>query len=471
MNYSDPCRISASFVVDSHAVFPYTAWHLAHSIMKHTALGASDIHVQFTPEVASHIVEHFRQLGCRTHRIARFGDGRYCNKLAQWENLRGEGIDHVVFLDTDMICVDDFTAFLSPMFVGGKVVDLANPELALLDLLFQRAGFVDRPPAINVEASDAQTYRGNCNGGFYSVPTKFADTLFEAWRRRALMLLADIEPLRAVGKENHVDQISFCMALHETDLPFQELPSNVNYYVHFPGVHAHFDQSQPLTLLHYHNSSLNVLGLLEPAGAIEPHEQAAVARANEQIGYNFESRLFWDMRYRSFPERGSGIGSRGENLVYKRDLLKAEGVESAASVLDIGCGDLEVVCGLDLRNYVGIDQSAESLAIARTKNPDWTFLQVPINEAIPADFVICLEVLIHQPSLQEYKNIVKFAVEKTLRRLIISGYDHLEDHVASNHMIHFHEPLRTSIEQTARFSSIVKIGAHSDVVIYRCDIA
>src|SRR3546814_8732488 len=74
-----------------------------------------------------------------------------------------------------MICVADFTHFLSADMIGGKVVDLANPPLPLLDALFMRAGFADRPELVGVEASADRTYRGNCNGGLYSVPTRFAD--------------------------------------------------------------------------------------------------------------------------------------------------------------------------------------------------------------------------------------------------------------------------------------------------------
>lgn len=462
-------RMAASFIIDADPVFAYTGWSLVHSILKYTALAPSDIHVQCTPEVANRVVERFQGLGCQTHRLSRFGDGRYCNKLAQWENLRDQDIDHVVFLDTDMICIGDFTAFLPIDAIGGKVVDLPNPELALLDQLFERAGFVDRPPIIQVEASDGTTYQGNCNGGFYSVPSQFADTLFDAWRQRAEQLLGDIEPLRAVGKEMHVDQISFCMALHETALPYVSLPSNVNYYLHFPGPHAQFDPSRPLALIHYHNSSLNVLGLLEPVGAVEQHEAAAAVLANELIREQFDTQLFWDLRYNRFPERGSGVGSRGDNLAYKRDLLISEGVETAASVLDVGCGDLEVVGSLNLHNYLGLDQSQQSLDVARSKRPDWQFMLAP-GDAPPADFVICFEVLIHQRSLDEYRQLVEYVAQRTRQRLIISGYDAQGDHVAANHMIYFHEPLRRSLEATGRFSSIQQIGGHSDVVIYRCDV-
>lgn len=462
--------MAVSFIIDADPVFAYTGWNLAHSILKHTALAPSDIHVQCTHDVPDQVLERFQGLGCHTHRLGRFGDGRYCNKLAQWDNLRDLGMDHVVFLDTDMICIGDFTDFLPVDAIGGKVVDLPNPELDLLDRLFDRAGFSGRPQLIQVEASEGATYQGNCNGGFYSVPSKFADALFDVWRKRAQQLLNDIEPLRAVGKEMHVDQISFCMALHETGLPFVSLPSNINYYLHFSGKHLKFDHSRPISIIHYHNSSLNVIGLIEPSGVCEPHEDAGVQLANDLIRENFDTQLFWNLRYNRFPERGSGVGSRGRNLAYKRDLLISEGIETAASVLDVGCGDLEVVGSLNLSNYVGIDQSQQSLDVARQKRPDWHFLRAPCD-VMPADFVICFEVLIHQRSLTEYRQLVEYVAHRTRRRLIVSGYDARGDHVSTNHMIFFHEPLRSSLELTGRFSSIQQIGEHSDVVIYRCDVA
>jgi SAM-dependent methyltransferase len=240
--------------------------------------------------------------------------------------------------------------------------------------------------------------------------------------------------------------------------------------MHFAGPHARFDSARPLALIHYHNSALNVVGMLEPPGAVEVHEQAATAEANRLIRSHFNSRVFWDFRYRHFPERGSGVGSRGENLAYKRDLLRAEGIEVATSVLDVGCGDLEVVGALDLRNYVGLDQSPQSLAMARAKRPDWTFLKAPAESVEPADFVVCFEVLIHQPSFADYRALVDFIARSTVRCLVISGYDHAVDHVAPNHMLYFHEPLRQSLEVTGRFAAIRQIGAHSDVVVYRCDV-
>jgi hypothetical protein len=176
------------------------------------------------------------------------------------------------------------------------------------------------------------------------------------------------------------------------------------------------------------------------------------------------------MRYDEFPERGSGVGSRGSNLDYKRELLKQQGIEKAASILDVGCGDLEVLRSLNLSNYVGIDRSEVSLATAATARPEWTYLRAPAPAVPSADMVLCLEVVIHQETRADYDELIFFLVEKTRRTLIISGYDELTDEISSNHMVFFHEALKESLRAAGKFRRIQKLGEHSTVVVYRCDV-
>jgi hypothetical protein len=369
-----------------------------------------------------------------------------------------------------MICVSDFSSVVPADAIAGKVVDVENPPLAVLDTLFGRAGFFERPDIVDVDSRPGQTYRGNCNGGLYSVPKRLAETLFESWGRHARLLLDDIEPLRAIGKASHVDQIAFCMAAFESGLPFEHLPSNLNYPLHLAGPNRHRDDENPLALLHYHSTALNVLGMIEPGRPLDEQETEAVGEANRQIEANFETELFWDFRYRRFPERGSGVGSRGANLQYKRELLKAQDVELASSVLDVGCGDVEVVRDLRLQNYTGIDRSPASLAIASAARPDWHFLEAPALDVEPADLVLCFEVAIHQQTLEDYRGLIAFLADKAKRTLIVSGYDGPTEKISANHMLYYHEPLYESLQATGRFSSISRIGAHSDVVVYRCDV-
>ena len=218
-----------------------------------------------------------------------------------------------IFLDTDTIFVHDLIHDLRSDVISAKVVDFANPPISVLEEVMRAAGFNTMPKECRVDASEDRTYFANSNGGLYSIPKQFADGLFESWRRWSLWLLANPEPLQRVNKTAHVDQISFCMAIHDTGLPFEFIPSNLNYFVHVVGQHYYYNSTKPISLLHYHNNSLNLAGLLDPGGVVTHKEKEAIAQANLQIAGHFKNKLFWEMRYANFSDRGSGVGSRGEN--------------------------------------------------------------------------------------------------------------------------------------------------------------
>jgi 2-polyprenyl-3-methyl-5-hydroxy-6-metoxy-1,4-benzoquinol methylase len=459
-----------SFVLDDHPRFAYEAWHLARSLVMHCGGNPSAIHVQCTPEVKQHERDLFRDLGCRVHQIERFGDGRHCNKISQLQNLTDIDFDQVVLLDTDMIAIADVRPYLSRTAIRGKIVDMPNPPLATLREIADAAGLANLPPICGADALPAETYLGNCNGGFYSVPKGLCETLSTTWRRTTLWLLDNIEPLQQVRRQVHVDQVSFWLAIQQAELPFEPACSNVNYYVHFNGQHRYFDPEREIAVLHYHAGSFNVLGLLEPPVELSVLERAAIKQANEQVADGFDNRVFWDLRYSHFPKRGSGVGSRGDNAIYKRGLLQDHGVETVGSVLDVGCGDLEVVKTLDIRNYVGIDQSPCALEVARQARPDWRFCLGFSPDLQSADMVLCLEVLIHQKTAGAYHALVDFIAQKTLGSLLVSGFASNDASIDQNPMIFFHEPLETSLGRTRRFGSIREIGKHTNVIVYRCDV-
>ncbi|MGH6857562.1 MAG: hypothetical protein ACRECP_07970 [Methylocella sp.] len=463
-------RTIFSFVMDHDPRFTYEAWHLARSLIEQCGGDPSSIHVQCLPEVTARRRRIFGEFGCHVHEIARFGDGRYCNKLNQLESFRELDFDRVVLLDTDMIATSDLRPFLGGAAIQAKIVDFANPPLATLEAIAAAAGLSKLPPVRGVDAGGDLTFEANCSGGFYSIPKELCAELSEGWRQWALWLLANMDPLLRVGRENHVDQISFWLAVQQGGLPFKAAPSNVNYFIHFDGAHAYFDDSQPIALLHYHSSSLTVLGLLEPQAHLDAAAQAAVAKANALIGNGFDNRVFWDLRYRHFRERGSGIGSRGDNLLLKRQLLREQGVEAASTVLDVGCGDLEVIKDLAIVNYLGIDQSSETLEIAQLARPDWSFRLAPAADAPAAEMVICFEVLIHQETDEAYRVLIDFLAQKTIGSLLVSGFAANHDSIRNSPMVFFYEPLPASLRRTGRFRAIRQIGAHTNVAVYRCDV-
>lgn len=467
-------RIVFSFIVDEDPKFAYQGYHLARSLIEFSSDAPSEIHVQFTSDVGADIRKLFSELGCTLHQIDRFGDGRYCNKISQLANLHDIEFDIVVLLDTDMIVLGDLRPSLSNSEMMAKVVDLPNPSLDTLKEIALSAGMKKLPPLIEVDASDGVTFAGNWNGGFYSIPKSISRHIDTEWRSWATWLLSNIDPLRKVGKEMHVDQIAMWLAINMKKISYRNIPSNLNYYIHFTGMHRYFDTSKDIALIHYHDSSLNVLGKLSPSAKLNNTEISAINRANEYISKGFESKTFWNFRYAKFPERGSGVGSRGDNLLYKRTLLIENFAEEASSVLDVGCGDLEVVKALNLRNYLGVDTAQRAIELAGSARGDWDFQLVRDERdwalIPPKDMVICFEVLIHQRKSDDYHTLVRRLVERTEHTLIVSGYgsDYLTR--AENSMLYFYEPLDQTLRSFSKFKSIERIGRHSDVTVFCCKV-
>jgi hypothetical protein len=471
-DYAGPQTIF-SFVVDTDPRFAYQGYHLARSLIERCGGEPASIHAQFTPEVSAATRQPFAELGCMLHELERFGDGLYCNKVGQLQNLLPYDFATAVLLDTDMIALADVRSYIDGAAFQAKVVDLANPSIGALEEIAVLAGMPDRPARVATEADSGDTYFGNCNGGLYAIPKALCPKVDVAWRHWTLWLLNNMEPLMREGKQFHADQVAMWLAIRMAQIPFLPAPSNINYFVHFTADHRYFDFHREIALIHYHDS-LNALGLLEPSAQLNSIERAAIAKANRQIASVFENRLFWDLRYSHFSRLGSGVGSRGESLAYKRDLLRREGVEYAESVLDFGCGDLEVLRVLELKEYLGVDSSESALCLARQARPDWEFQIFRLDEsktAVPPKyFVLCFEVLIHQRTRQAYEQLIEFLADHTLQSLIVSGYDSNDATLNLNHMLFFHEPLELSLQRTGRFRSIRRIGAHTSVTIFRCDI-
>ena len=93
---------------------------------------------------------------------------------------------------------------------------------------------------------------------------------------------------------------------------------------------------------------------------IDPLYQASGSYMHEQrLGNNnhFDNRDFWNRRYLENPSLGSGIGSRGANMLHKRDIISRflHSIQPR-SMLDVGCGDHEVLSALPFTGrYTGLN--------------------------------------------------------------------------------------------------------------------
>jgi SAM-dependent methyltransferase len=122
-----------------------------------------------------------------------------------------------------------------------------------------------------------------------------------------------------------------------------------------------------------------------------------------------DNRKFWNERYESLPELGSGPGSRAYAAWFKQRLTE-EAIANCGvrSVLDIGCGDLYWFPAAQNAGvaYMGVDISDVIVARNRARFPQLQFLlhdvaNTPLNRT--ADLVVCFDVLIHQIEPEQFR--------------------------------------------------------------------
>lgn len=252
-------------------------------------------------------------------------------------------------------------------------------------------------------------------------------------------------------------------------LPFSPVGVKFNTPIHrelfLPKILDELGEDEP-AVLHYH-SSLDHLGQLKPTGVVPVDN--AIGKVNAVIRQSYTNALFWDFRYRMYPDLGSGVGSRGDVLEKKRKMLRLLGIEHFASVLDIGCGDCETTSGFQFPSYVGVDISEESLKECARKHPGGCFKKYENREEIAsADFVLCLDVLLHQESKEKYEELIEFAARKARRRLVISGYRNQSD-CDKSHMCFFHEDIVESVEKTGAFKNVFVFLQYRNLAVVVAD--
>ena len=463
-------KVLFSCVVDSKPMFRWQCNIYINTLLNLAGVNPEDIYIHVIDPDPS-FVNHLTGFGVNIVPVKRWGDGKYCNKLVQFDtNVLCDA--QVVFLcDCDLAFVDDIRSLASlyPDRILAKTVDAANPPLPILEEIFDRYS-LQKPPAVNTFTGES--YETNCNGGFIGIPGSQFKKFGQLWREYATKLLKDETVLNKLGKWcHHVDQISFCMALSEPSFTFQSLDVKYNTPTHqqdfFPKITQQLDGKQP-SILHYH-SNLNPVGLLALVGM--PNIDASVSKVNKVLESCFNNVLFWDFRYSNNPELGSGVGSRGDILELKRKMLKLSAVERFNSVLDVGCGDGEVLAPLNLSGYVGMDVSGEALELSKQRRPSGKFyLFSEKNHVASADVVICLDVLIHQSKYEDYKDIIKYLIEKTNKRLIVSGYNSANA-LDSSYMCYYFEDLRKSLDDSGAFVQVFTLAKYRNLEVLVADKA
>lgn len=195
-------------------------------------------------------------------------------------------------------------------------------------------------------------------------------------------------------------------------------------------------------------------GTPQDAGASAPQTQigAAAEPAPRPGQARFDNQKFWNERYATNMALGSGIGSRGDVAEQKRDILQQVIDEHAiTSILDVGCGDIEIVRKLRFSGeYTGIDLAEVVLSRNAKLMPRWHFAHgdfVSLAEAEPlrADMVVCMDVLIHQHDPDYYARFVQNLVHATRTIGVVAAYDAPPPTAYSSQITAYHGPITATL--------------------------
>lgn len=282
-----------SMVLDDVPAHPYQVENLLLTLETLGAAPREALVVQCTERVDETVRAMLVESGYKVVVIEPYLDEKYCNKIVQLDYFASRepaGCEGVFLFDSD-------TVVLSPLEVPdrdriwGKIVDYRNPSLATLERLFSAAG-VALPGIVPSDWDAGDTLDANFNGGMLYIPMEAVGKLRAAWRRWAEFLFLHAELFPQSSERDHIDQLSFAMALASEGFNYGHVPANWNYPCHEERpVPLSFRPDEEIRVLHYHQC-LDSFGLITPADSVDAACQAAVSRANAVIGGSSDSMFF-----------------------------------------------------------------------------------------------------------------------------------------------------------------------------------
>ena len=411
-------------------------------------------------------IREFERLGAFLRIVPRFDNRHgYSNKLRFLQLPELESFDTVMLMDCDTVVVQDPSPWLDGRVFQAKIADLPTLPHEIFEDLFRSFGLPVSPKSYRCNPGGDPTI-WYCNAGVLAFPRSILPKLAPVWLEYDKALL---ERLQLLGPHTmFCDQASLALAQAAKQVPFRELPLEMNFplhLTHLPPIKAMLE-SDPV-ILHYHDR-IDASGYLRTSPY--PGAQNRVEQFNERLHQerrrHFNSRLFWDFRYTHAPELGSGRGSRGEAAAYKQELLqKLVTTHHPHAILDIGCGDQIATEGLDDSLYTGIDVSSVIIERNRREHPARHYLSGDVIEldCPRSDMVLCLDVLIHLSDAERYYAMVRRVVELTGRVGLVAGYE--AEPPIRHDITHYHEPLSESLRR-AGARNLRKVGGYGHVTLW-----
>ncbi|PQB03872.1 class I SAM-dependent methyltransferase [Aureitalea marina] len=458
-------KVHFSCLLDSNPIMDAQCYVWVNSLLAQN-ISPAFIHVHIVGSPSNAIKDFLVELNVILHyHNAPFDPTNlYCNKLLQLDYFfdlpQGE---YVALMDCDTALVAPFDLnFDQPVY--SKIVDLPNPPFELIRKAYEKAGLPVSTVKTSLNNKDGdKTVANNCNGGLYLIAAEFIHDLSIHWKKWSKWCIEN-KDLFGVEYEKHADQLGFAMAMTQMGKTVSYLDLAHNFPTHLSNYGL--PDARPV-VLHFHDrldEHMRLKGMNLPLADQAIQELNDIL--NEQLNRSLNNAIFWSFRYAKYPGLGSGVGSRGATLEYKQRLIRYSSYPfQNKPVLDVGCGDLELMKGFNFEQYTGLDVSEQSLVLSRSKRPEWSFSTKALTDPDikQADLILCFDVLIHQKSSDDFYSLVKGIIAKSDGRIVVGAYHDQPEF--TSHITYYYESILNLIIGSDEFDEIAIIGHYRDITV------
>jgi len=405
----------------------------------------------------------------------------YANKLRILQHHLPE--TSLLALDTDILFHGDPVDYLSNNAFCAKPVDQDPFTIEQWHRIFGGFGVV-LPSARYLTSFHARETIPYFNSGVLAIPGVTVPTLHQSWKDCLHGLPPIFEANPDINEHRFfADQVALAVAIVQSRILFRALPLALNFPTHSP-IHLIERPAEVSPVLLHHHHRYNCDNQYKASGyakadiaiaeinnfLLEPLQPESSNSANDA---EFDNRSFWQRRYDRDPELGSGVGSRGENASFKRQVISSV-IECMrpTNILDVGCGDMEVIGPIiNHSGYKGLDISEVVTAKNRSLFPHLhfecrDFCSSQGREPEQFDLVMCFDVLIHQHRRVEYERFVEALVCSTRGIGLVSGYLSFPRSAYRSAITAYHEPLSRTLRRHGA-TSISVIASYRDTSVLR----
>jgi cyclopropane fatty-acyl-phospholipid synthase-like methyltransferase len=214
-------------------------------------------------------------------------------------------------------------------------------------------------------------------------------------------------------------------------------------------------------VLHYHQQ-VDRNGRIRPVG--KPSIDRRVASANEAIGRIWSAASPEETYQEWLSERGPATTSHTVREEQRAMVGRLIAMVQPDSVLEVGCGEGDLIEGHAVGRYVGVDVSSEAVSHARLKHPGGDFVVGSLDKPVEADVVVGLDVLTETATASDYRRTVELLWESTRRVLVVSGYEAPpgDDDARAT----FHEALSSTLSRVAPNAEVYPIAANGPLTTF-----